>query len=229
MRLPSPALFAVFVLVSIVTLQSFVRLAKAGEACPTNTIFCNDTHTSTAPALSISCTDYLFLNELTSSTEAFASYDLRSGMFHSSTSTGLSAGFRSLVLAQDIYQVIGNPSGIPLNFVATLRITASKTILSHACALLSGGTENQEKFCIGVGSFEIKISIPLEHVVGEPFPLLYQLWTDGIEGGDSSISAVLEFEGLPPGATITSCQGFIQEFPVPVQEETWGSIKVLYR
>ncbi len=223
MRLPSSALFAVFVLVSVVIPQSFVRLAKAGELCPTNTIVCNGTHTSTAPALSIFC------EVLETGDGGQASYDLRSGMFHSSTSTLDAGAFGTSVLAQDIYEVIGNPSGIPINFLAKLTITATRTLFASACALLSESIENQAVYCAGIGTFIVEISIPLEYMAGEPFQLLYQLSTSGVEGVASSISAVLEFEGLPPGATITSCQGFFQDAPVQIREESWGQIKAVYR
>jgi len=174
--------------------------------------------------LTIGCVDY------DTDSGGHLIYDLVAGMFKALASASeIESFFETRLIAQDIYEIGGAEPGTLLSFTASLRVSISKTNLAVACARLTEENLDTSVFCAPTGDFETKVSIHLEHVVGEPFVLVTTLTTKGTEGGRGEVTAYLEFEGLPPGAMITSCQGFIQDFPVQVLQESWGQIKTRYR
>lgn len=55
-----------------------------------------------------------------------------------------------------------------------------------------------------------------------------ELAVSGSSGGGSA-AARYWFVGLPPGATLRSCHGFVNELPTPVKRASWGSLRTRYR
>jgi len=70
-------------------------------------------------------------------------------------------------------------------------------------------------------------------VPGQPFTLRFRVdLGGGISGLNGPVDGrmTIHFEGMPPDAEITSCQGFVQIGDgVPASNGTWGRLKSRYR
>jgi hypothetical protein len=97
---------------------------------------------------------------------------------------------------------------------------------------------NQVSLWTGTGSedcvvVEEVLRLDLVKVAGVPFRLDYFAGSQrGSTGGSGSASVRLTFVELPPGAWITSCHGYVQDFPTstrPANLAAWGAIKSHYR
>jgi hypothetical protein len=73
-------------------------------------------------------------------------------------------------------------------------------------------------------------SLSVARRAGQSFDLFLRVHADAPNGPASgSAFGALFFEGLPPGYSIVSCQGFTTSAPVPTVHTTWGRVKQIYR
>ena len=170
----------------------------------------------------------------------WAKYDLPAGTIYSFTSAFAYSSNQTIVEANDEYWLEGPASGEPIAFSALVHVTG--TAGSHemktpnycsgsgASLTLQSGTESQSAFvgasqCVG-HSVDETITLPLQKLPGEVFPLTLRAVTNG-SSDQSTIAGVLTFS-VPPQYGIRSCQGF-HVLPTPVASRSWGSLKVAYR
>jgi hypothetical protein len=149
-----------------------------------------------------------------------AAYDLTQGWVYGEASGGSGTGI--ITTANDTYWITGIPVGPPLHFNASLKVVihTSQTCGFH-CAQGFGQASITElgvvaSACPGVSD----PCVPLSHPAYEPFRLSISARA-GISGSvyaaTADVTATLQFSGLPPGAAVTSCSGYLWDFPVPVQ------------
>ncbi len=131
-------------------------------------------------------------------------------------------------LARDRFRVVGPASATPIAFQARLGTHGGAGEFGSVGAGLSevGG---ESRWVDGgfVGGFNTVLLLPLSHVVGEEFELVYEAHADAYP--TASTSGQLSFTGLPPGYGVTSCQGFAGDGAVPTKRTSWGAIKSIYR
>ena len=63
----------------------------------------------------------------------------------------------------------------------------------------------------------------------KPFDLRGALKAAFPENGGSGSAVWIYFENLPPGASLVSCQGYLQAGPTAVRTTSWGKIRRIYR
>jgi hypothetical protein len=161
---------------------------------------------------------------------ADAGYDLRAGTAHAGGSRS-----NGQVTIKDIYYVTGPTAGTPLECAAVLKfqgvMCADYTEIAPRCSgyrvQFREGTQPAVTISDGIyatptgpgcESFSREILLPIRTRVNEPFTLQTYLDVGGCShGGYANVMTQLEFIGLPPGATIESCQGLEREIPVPVE------------
>lgn len=221
-----------------------IHVAAAGTAaaqglCPLNTLNCGEGDVSSSePARTISCD----LSEY--SVSGSAAYDLRAGTVSVSGAGGDITG-SGFVETLDLYRVGGVAPGTPLTFHAELHVGGG---ISLQCGYYpSGGIAARielpaanaaelfvhsgcsEEFCCGGGaSTDSVLRIAIQVPAGDEFGLRLRL-SASARFGYAAAGGTLRFSDLPPGAVVTSCQGFRQDFPVPARSRTWGGVKALYR
>jgi hypothetical protein len=74
-----------------------------------------------------------------------------------------------------------------------------------------------------------QLRLAMNFTVGNEYEISLSAGASSSGGAGGSVHARLSFQGLPPGATITSCKGFTQNQPVPTLPVSWGAIKAVYR
>jgi hypothetical protein len=183
------------------------------------------------------------------------SFNLGSGTFQVASQGGSNYAGGGTLTTRDLYAVTGPPAGTDLTVLAKLTV-ASNT--ASGCGLdVAPSTTNFASLTVGAstssasassiwlgctpfggpGSFlccsdpgtmnsPIVLSIPC--VAGQPFEMKIVLDSrSSVSSG--SLSATLAFEDLPANGSITSCNGFSQGGPVPVNAISWGRLKQIYR
>jgi hypothetical protein len=159
-------------------------------------------------------------------------YNLPAGTLRTDTSMSGSFGGTAVVLVRDDFRVVGIAPGSPLNFTARFSYYISGARQSCASAgigegdattLNVGGCSNAETSLLMSG----ELVLPLVHVAGDVFRIAARMDS----GGNivTSGSGTWRFAGLPQGARVESCQGFIQDFPVATLPASWGAVKAQYR
>ena len=170
-------------------------------------------------------------------------YDLVAGTLTMSQCCGPAETF---VQASDAYDVAGVPLGSPVTVVATL-VVDSEVRTSCDQALLCGGALVDIQIRHGADSVVVQhvftpppqqmgwhdtLVLPVTIVAGTPAEVDFTLGGRQLVGGignESDASATITFSGLPPGATMTSCQGFQGARATPAKSVSWGKLKSLYR
>lgn len=159
----------------------------------------------------------------------------------------INVGSSTSIQANDDYTVIGIPDGTPITVVARLAATGLITL----CSGIPGGgggsirasvvqsETNQMEVGTSAGcsqtccdpfsaSFDSTAQVTVAAVAGQAFHLSLRARAS-VFRAMAGINAQLSFEGLPPGASVVSCHGYRQEFPVPASAATWGAMKRRYR
>lgn len=210
----------------------------AQASCPSTVLTCNDVESSRVePQGQVACPG-----------NSSASYDAIRGTvsasaYHSCCATVSS---QARVFVHDVFTVVGLPPGQSLTFHARMTGGASGcgssfgggsadiglgddasrnaegNYTNFAYVGASGGTRT-------CSSASGTAQIPLTIVTGDSIALGYYARAGGTEGGSGSCSGILSFADLPPGATVRSCHGFAQEFPVATLPVSWGRLKQRYR
>lgn len=176
-------------------------------------------------------------------------FDLVAGTFYCGASGYAHPGSGGFT-ARDRYTMAGVAPGTPATVVARLRLRGNSpygctsdfyTIPSGSLAatLTCGAATAQVEassilsysgglYCTSGGSLDTDLLLPIACVAGQPFELAIELSTSASRG-TSGMTGTLTFDGLPDGATITSCQGFTQGGPVATRATSWGKLKAIYR
>lgn len=159
-------------------------------------------------------------------------YDMSQGSAFLRRVAGLGGGGASLDLVDD-YTINGLPDGTPVSLSAKLAAYGNtppysgshgpswRVTLGSETNTVIGGNAYQD--------WSQVLTLPVSAPAGVPFRIHFLL--EIFNGFDSLVEnegAELHFEGLPVGAVITSCHGYIQG-AVPTASATWGSLKARYR
>ena len=188
---------------------------------------------------------------------AYASWDLPAGHIQAEVQT--LAGIYSEVQAVDRFQVVGVPPGTPLDLTARLRVRGwigdgngsdlfGEASVSAALqeGSLTGGWAGPWMYSFRVGKdnhgtflVDTTLATGIQTTAHDEFQLSYSLLVQQGRHGSSRFrdqpyanspgGGFLSFDGLPAGASIVSCQGFSQGFPVPTLQTSWGGVKARYR
>src|SRR5262249_512349 len=162
-------------------------------------------------------------------------YDLAQEASHTSVESGVGNGALSLE-CQDDFLIQGLADGTPVAFTAKFVVhTDIRGGSSHAPWFHTvvgtgpaGDPSHASEYYDGYFIGDHALVLALSQNAGEVFPLHFlQEYSEGLDGLDIYQDAKLTFEGLPPGATITSCHGYHQD-AVPASHTTWGSLKGRY-
>lgn len=231
---------ALFTLVVMLLATNFSGLAEAhaaGEVCPQNYVSLGDALSRIEVFTTAATFDSA---HSTRGGSARARYNLITG-----TAAGSGGAANATIWITDMFTVNGPTAGTPISFTATLRFTGGLSVSCDGehhsfCSLLfREGASNARSFsaylygnldyCEQTSiAFDSTLVLNINRTVGETFPIRIEI-SAGQEshGGGGGLSTVLEFSGLPPGTSISSCQGYLQESPIPTVPSTWSSIKSL--
>jgi len=161
------------------------------------------------------------------------SYNLPAGTIGASASSASPYGGAGEVIARDDFRIVGIPAGTPLTFTATLAGSFSGSFQAYFGASLQdeslppasvGGCACGQMFY----GESFLLSRTLTHPAGEVFRMTYRISASCGSQGGASAGGSLRFVGLPQGARVESCQGYIQDFPVAVESSSWGELKARY-
>jgi len=153
-------------------------------------------------------------------------------------SGGVGLGF------SDIYQIVGPASAIPVNVHVMVHLTGTLSasmntypFIGPYCDAVDANfqvTSGPANAAYNVGSYSAQctplavdhdVTLALQKLPGEAFTVTYSLGIAGSIGG--TINGTILF-ALPPGYTMSSCQGYSSP-PTPAQATSWGSLKASYR
>jgi hypothetical protein len=147
----------------------------------------------------------------------------------------LSPSCYGLIQALDDYQVFGPTPGQPLSFTVQLRVQGQISGSGAAVARivdLASGAEVVQSFTSADSPVDRTLVLPLQHSAEEVFGLRFYLDGDGSlppNGGSGHLEGRFEFGGLTGGTYVSSCQGYLQDIPIPTLQMTWGRLKARYR
>jgi hypothetical protein len=171
-------------------------------------------------------------------------YDLAQGRLHEHSFAGIANS--SWVRVGDFYDVTGVPEGTMI--VATAELAVSNAWVGtggcggtgcwgYVVARIVSAQDSTERSA-GINVYNTgKVSLaPFSTVLGvaftagTPIPLTFRLEGHQTAGGShaTDADATIRFQGLPPGASVVSCQGFVDP-STPAVRASWGRIKVSYR
>jgi hypothetical protein len=208
---------------SIIGLAAWSGLCAA--ACPPNTLEClSSSIVSTNPSNSATCS-----GPPNDPGSGNASYDLRAG--HLALNAG---GFdwSGGIFCSDEFQLAGIAPGptYALTLVGHLKVNWSRSLPGGSMSFdLSAGVPGLNGFRLyGIGSVDTTLTCAISVTPGHEWSLGSSLDV-GQGGGSMKCAYDYSFANLPPGAFVTSCQGFRQDSPVPALAMTWGRCKATYR
>jgi|KBSMisStaDraftv2_1062788.scaffolds.fasta_scaffold334345_2 hypothetical protein len=143
-------------------------------------------------------------------------------------STSPECGTSANVVVEDDFSLYGLPPGTPVTLTAHVAgyINAGFGGFSYSnvTAYLKDAFGGQATSVFGT----YDATLPVAAVAGQTFRLHFEL--DGFALSSSgSGSATFSFTGIPPGAAVTSCQGYVSDHSVAARAMTWGRLKTHYR
>jgi hypothetical protein len=206
--------------------------ASAGAACPTN-------YASTGP-YQFYPTEAVW-RYFANPTIDGPSYDLIQGTMHSTWGACSEQTLSFYMTVHDDYWLEGPASATAIPFIVRMHVTGiaqggTRPLPPYGCAYaemsadLSSGALHDgvsaNSFCTSVAVDRL-LSVSVEHLPGEVFQVTMMLNTGG-SCSFATADGVLTFEGVPPGYSIRSCQGYAA-FPTPTRPTTWGNVKAAYR
>lgn len=202
-----------------------LAVARGWAACPASTINGVD---STLPADSLESPPPGFYGL------QVGSYDLTVGSIAATVYFKCCGLATSEVTARDIYRVVGVPSGHPVTLTAELSCTRQDNSGGgHAPAHFSWGVSTDSASVSGSGDAGYMTStvlrLDIQALGMQDFPVSWHVDVlQGFDAGNADIRGRWRFTGLPPGASVESCQGFAGGI-VPTMTSTWGLVKARYR
>ena len=196
--------------------------ASADPNCPPNQFYGlgGPVKSSTLPKDSMS-TDVC---ELFTCGTFSARYDIPLGSFHVSTVGGIVDVISFKVVAQDDFRVTGLPPGSPVSVVAHLSVTLLK-----AGAHLKDAAAHDASALADLDPVVTDLSLPIAATAEQPFLLQVELSSILDSAGGANGAGTLSFSGLPPGATVVSCNGYVGDQSTLARATSWGKLKRIYR
>ena len=134
------------------------------------------------------------------------------------------------VIVEDDFSLFGLPPGTPVSLTVHLAgtlgggfgDTGSYAVVRGHVKDALGGQQDMS----GPASFDL--TLPVAAVAGQTFRLRFELDGYTLQSSGNG-SATFSFTGIPPGAAVTSCQGYVSDRSVPVRAMSWGRLKTHYR
>ena len=198
------------VLVALVT-----RTASAAD-CPTNfgVVPCS-TFQSTAPVFSYNSGFNCF-------PIGTVGYNLLAGTINASVSTLDHISATSRMQTSDVFVISGPASAIPIEFQAIFTMVRQ----SRTRGGLTVGAVTIETSAPGSGTEVLKLNAAF--LPGQTFTVGMFVEATAFKFDPNQISGSLAFSTLPPGYSLTSCQGYAAA-PVGTRVTSWGRLKQIYR
>ena len=141
------------------------------------------------------------------------------------------ASSMALVTMVDDFTVMGLAAGTPVSLVAHLRVDGDGMNSMLGTASVSGSIQDDAGHhaqTTGI-SFHGTLDLPLNEVAGTPFRLTISGQANCYLNASTSMAGHFSFTGLPSGAGVVSCEGFVSDPSVPAHSTSWGKIKAIYR
>jgi hypothetical protein len=212
----------------LLVLAAWLAGGDASADCISSQVECNQVIVSSAPSYSTCCPGPYGYGY------GCASYDIPAG-----TLSGRGGDGSASATMSDSFVVVGPVEGTPLEFTAQLTLWGyvDNRGCGRACCYAGGqarlfegsSSPAQVSFNSCTTSLSTTIEVQIHRLSGERFRVTAYIAGGGIEGASASIYGSLRFSGLPEGASVVSCNGFLQDAPVPVARGSWGRVKTRYR
>lgn len=211
------------------------RAAAAGPTCPGNRVVF-----TLGSAVVVNATSAEAVLD-TSASYTHGSYDLVQGLLTSNVSfydlgSPIPRWAGSSVDTENDYWIVGLAPGTPVDFTAELTVSGSWNVYpgvpqgefsAEAFVSVDEDTARYSRPLPGgccIGTIAEVLSLPLHRGAQEPFRLRLRLASQNYRGRVDAAGR-LQFTGLPPGATVVSCQTQV----TPTRSHAWGQLKVRYR
>ena len=150
------------------------------------------------------------------------SYDLTNGTIGVTAFEGGDSSMEVFMQTTDDFVINGPAGGSPIVFSAILQ---AKVNASSELKLFSGAVRDSTDYA---GALDQTLRLTLQHSVGEHFLVSMRAFTVSVRLQGTSASGVLGFTALPPGYSLSSCQGYAAA-PVPTRPTSWGRLKQFFR
>jgi hypothetical protein len=212
----------------LICLSFLLGVAPVAAVCPESCILYADPLCSTVPVR------YGSTGGGHGSGPGYGRYELPLGSAEAGAYSNGRYGGYAEVKARDDFRVVGIPAGTPLTIFAewNFRVFGSLRGAFGAVGIGRGdeASQRREFFYGGEPKFSEEGTLvePIVVNAGDEFRLTTTVTAAAGDGGAGAVGA-LSFSGLPGGARVESCQGFVQDVPVPVAARSWGSVKAHYR
>jgi hypothetical protein len=132
----------------------------------------------------------------------------------------------------DDFVVVGLPPGTPVQFEVRLKLDGET---GEAPPYSTWGVSGMLRDAHGhvaqtpAGSFHGTLALAQSEDAGVPFRLVFEVRAECFGEGGTGMSGSFSFAGLPAGAAVTSCKGFVSDPSVPARAMSWGRLKTRYR
>ena len=195
--------------------------AMAGPICPSNNMNACTIASSILPADSRTCS----VCDIYGCSSVNAHYDIPGASLNVSVSVYGEGGNAGGVVVQDDFHVIGVASGTPLTFTAHLLVG-----LTNANANLTDAFGHTASATTDTNPLQTELTLEVAALAGEPFRLVFELQATGdAVSGTGSGTGHFSFSGIPQGAAVASCNGYVSDPLVPTHVTSWGRLKSMYR
>ena len=164
---------------------------------------------------------------------ASASYNVPAGQLSASCNCSSFSGECSSsggVYVEDDFSVVGLPPGTPVALTAhlsgDLNAGGFPPINSNAKAILSDANNNSLSAQTPASNYDL--ALPVQAIVGQTFRLHFEIDVFDLGPVQGAGSGSFSFTDLPPGAAVTSCQGYVSDPAVAARPSTWGRLRTAY-
>ena len=205
--------------------------AGAQPICPRSELKLATTDVIVSTSAAAETTDTVWLR---------AGYDLVAGTVRMYQCCFLS---HTYAIARDAYDVSGVAPGTPV--AVTVEFPFDGSVWTAGCGgsgcggVLAGFLRHGSAVAEGIhsvhlfqGSAEVHdvLRLPVTIVAGRPETIEFELRGYRTPGGShgSEGTGTIRFTGLPPGASVISCQGYAGQV-TPARRTSWGTVKTIYR
>jgi hypothetical protein len=175
--------------------------------------------------------------------QTFTAYDIPQGTIHFSALGEINQYRRCNVELRDHFTVHGLPEGTPIALKLRVRFQIDGAsdggpfgglvfnLEARGYPGVQGDMYTTRQASVGRGSLNLDevYEVVLHRTAG--VPIGWEI-VSGLYVGEAShctVDLAFEFADLPPGTSVTSCNGFLQEGQVPAALTTWGKVKAAYR
>ena len=130
----------------------------------------------------------------------------------------------------DDFTVVGLPAGTSVNLVAHLTLNGDGMNSMTGTASVSGSIQDAMGHAVnstGI-TFHGTLDLPLTEVAGTAFRLTFSDQSTCYLNASTMVTGHFSFTGLPVGAGVISCEGYVSDPSVPTHTTSWGRIKAIY-